>query len=147
MLTTGRLVRHGRPAQPVMINAATLRKNRAAPREARLVPERSVILGGRVSRRIDIAEGVEDGDARPYTYQHVVLDVKGSKHAAIDDGLHGRISSLKAHSEPPEEELKRGIPINVSLARPAVGAGAKVHEIIVAPQSRERLGALLQAAG
>lgn len=147
LLTTGRLVRHGRPAQPVMINAATLRKNRAAPREARLVPERSVILGGRVSRRIDIAEGVEDGDARLYTYQHVVLDVKGSKHAAIDDGLHGRISSLKSHSEPPEEELKRGIPINVSLARPAVGAGAKVHEIIVAPQSRERLGALLQAAG
>src|SRR5690606_16338933 len=31
--------------------------------------------------------------------------------------------------------------------KPAVGAGAKVHEIVVAPQSRERLGALLQAAG
>ncbi len=147
LFTTGRLVRHGRPAQPVMFNTTTLRRNRAAPKEARLVPEGSIAPGNRVSRRIDIAEGVEDGDARLYTYQHVVLDVKGSKRAVIDDALCGGISSLKSRSEPAEEALERGIPVNVSLARPAVGTEARVHEIIVAPQSRERLGALLQAAG
>ncbi len=100
-----------------------------------------------VSRRIDIAEGVEDGDARLYTYQHVVLDLKGQSRAQIDDTLRGAVSAQKSLPKRPEEELERGVPINVSLAKPASATGAKVHEIIVAPQSRERLGALLQAAG
>ena len=147
LFTTGRLVRHGRAAQPVMVNPATLNRRRAAPKEARLAPEIGIDQGSRVSRRIDIAEGVEDGDARLYTYQHVVLDLKGSSRAAIDDTLRGEISVPKSLPKRPEEELERGVPINVSLAKPAVASGAKVHEIIVAPQSRERLGALLQAAG
>lgn len=147
LFTTGRLVRHGRVAQPMMVNPATLSRHRAALKEARLVPVVHVDPAGRISRRIDIAEGVEDGDARLYTYQHVVLDLTNSGGAAMDDMLRGGISPLKSRSKQPEDALERGVPINVSLARPAVGAGAKVHEIIVAPQSRERLGALLQAAG
>ncbi|MHC5230821.1 peptidoglycan DD-metalloendopeptidase family protein [Brucella sp. LJL56] len=147
LFTTGRLVRHGHAAQPVMVDPATLVQHHAAQKEARLAPTASGDTASRISRRIDIAEGVADGDARLYTYQHVVLDVKGSSRAAIDETLRAEVSAPKSTSKQPEEELERGVPINVSLAKPAVGAGAKVHEIIVAPQSRERLGALLQAAG
>ncbi|MEJ5018847.1 M23 family metallopeptidase [Ochrobactrum vermis] len=147
LFTTGRLVRHGHAAQPVMVDPATLVLHHAAQKEARLAPAVGGDTANRISRRIDIAEGVEDGDARLYTYQHVVLDVKGSSRAAIDDTLREEVSAPKSMPRRPEEELERGVPINVSLAKPAVGTGAKVHAIIVAPQSRERLGALLQAAG
>ncbi|MBA8850143.1 murein DD-endopeptidase MepM/ murein hydrolase activator NlpD [Ochrobactrum intermedium] len=147
LFATGLLVRHGHAAQPVLVNPATLVHTHAAPKEARLTPAMSGDPASAVSRRIDIAEGVEDGDARLYTYQHVVLDLKGQSRAQIDDTLHGAVSAQKSLSKRPEEELERGVPINVSLAKPASATGAKVHEIIVAPQSRERLGALLQAAG
>lgn len=147
LFTTGRLVGHGHASQPVMVNPATLAQHHAATKEARLTPAVNGDPTSRISRRIDIAEGVEDGDARLYTYQHVVLDLKGSSRAALDDTLRGGISVPKSLPKRPEEELERGVPVNVSLAKPAVASGAKVHEIIVAPQSRERLGALLQAAG
>ncbi len=147
LFTTGRLVRHGHAAQPVLVNPTTLAQHHAALKEARLLPAVNADPASRISRRIDIAEGVEDGDARLYTYQHVVLDLKGSNRSQIDDTLRGGNSQRKSMPKRPEEELERGVPINVSLAKPAVGAGAKVHEIVVAPQSRERLGALLQAAG
>jgi murein DD-endopeptidase MepM/ murein hydrolase activator NlpD len=106
-----------------------------------------------VSRRIDIAEGVEDGDPRLYTYQHVVLDVKGhdTRRPAIDDAMDASTMAAKsvAVGEPTQSlsELERGVPVNVSLAKPAVHEKADVHEIIVAPQSRERIEALLEAAG
>ena len=147
LFATGLLVRHGHAAQPVMVNLATLVHSHAAPKEARLTPAMGRDPASAVSRRIDIAEGVEDGDARLYTYQHVVLDLKGQSRAQIDDALRGAVSAQKSLPKRPEEELERGVPINVSLAKPASATGAKVHEIIVAPQSRERLGALLQAAG
>jgi len=147
LFATGLLVRHGHAAQPVMVNPATLVHTHAAPKEARLTPAMGGDPASNVSRRIDIAEGVEDGDARLYTYQHVVLDLKGQSRAQIDDTLRGAVSTQKSLPKRPEEELERGVPINVSLAKPASATGAKVHEIIVAPQSRERLGALLQAAG
>jgi len=147
LFTTGRLVRRGHAAQPVMVNPATLVHSHAAPKEARLAPAVIGDPASSISRRIDIAEGVEDGDARLYTYQHVVLDLKEPQRAGAEDTLRGGISAQKSLSKRPEEELERGVPINVSLAKPASATGAKVHEIIVAPQSRERLGALLQAAG
>ena len=147
LFATRLLVRHGHAAQPVMVNPATLVHSHAAPKEARLTPAGGSDSASSVSRRIDIAEGVEDGDARLYTYQHVVLDLKGQNRDRIDDTLRGGISVRKSPSKRPEEALERGVPINVSLAKPATGIDARVHEIIVAPQSRERLGVLLQAAG
>ncbi|MBB5701352.1 murein DD-endopeptidase MepM/ murein hydrolase activator NlpD [Ochrobactrum daejeonense] len=147
LFTTGRLVPHGHAAQPVTVDPALLIRHHAAAREARLIPEARGGAGGGVSRRIDIAEGVDDGDARLYTYQHVVLDLKGSKPVAANDGFLDANPAPESPFGRPEKKLERGVPINVSLARPVGGKGAKVHEIVVAPQSRERLGALLQAAG
>ena len=151
ILATGGLVRHGRAAQPAFASPTSLvRRHRAAAKDARLVPAVNNDLSHRVSRRIDIEEGVEDGDARLYTYQHVVLDVKGrdARRPAIDDTMDGTTIAAKC-CEPaqPLSELERGVPVNVSLAKPAAHEKADVHEIIVAPQSRERIEALLQAAG
>src|SRR5690606_12057984 len=110
LFATGLLVRHGHAAQPVLVNPATLVHTHAAPKEARLTPAMSGDPASAVSRRIDIAEGVEDGDARLYTYQHVVLDLKGQSRAQIDDTLHGAVSAQKSLSKRPEEELERGVP-------------------------------------
>ncbi|URQ76295.1 MAG: M23 family metallopeptidase [Candidatus Ochrobactrum gambitense] len=154
VLATGGLVRHGHAAQPAFANPTSLvRQHHAAAKDARLVPAVNNDMSHRVSRRIDIAEGVEDGDPRLYTYQHVVLDVKGrdTRRPAIDDAMDATTITAKpnAAGEPTQSlsELERGIPVNVSLAKPAVHEKADVHEIIVAPQSRERIEALLQAAG
>ncbi|MBA8821140.1 murein DD-endopeptidase MepM/ murein hydrolase activator NlpD [Ochrobactrum sp. P6BSIII] len=154
VLATGGLVRHGHAAQPAFTNpTALVRQHHAAAKDARLVPAVNNDVSHRVSRRIDIAEGVEDGDPRLYTYQHVVLDVKGhdTRRPAIDDAMDASTMAAKsvAVGEPTQSlsELERGVPVNVSLAKPAVHEKADVHEIIVAPQSRERIEALLQAAG
>ncbi len=147
LFTTGRLMRHSRPAQPVMANPTRLVRTKAAAKEARLVPAGSGDQAIHVSRRIDIAEGLEDGAARLYTYQHVVLDLRGTRRDAVDNVLHEEDSSTEVQASPSKDELERGVPINVSLARPDVSNSARVHEIVVAPQSREKLGALLHAAG
>lgn len=70
-----------------MVNPASLSQHHAALKEARLAPA-AAIDPSRISRRIDIAEGAEDGDARLYTYQHVVLD--------LDDEGGNRNDSLTA---------------------------------------------------
>lgn len=151
IVATGGLVRHGHAAQPAFASpTALVRQHHAAAKDARLVPAVNNDMSHRVSRRIDIAEGVEDGDPRLYTYQHVVLDVKGrdTRRPAVDDALDETANAAKC-CEPEQSlsELERGIPVNVSLAKPAAHEKADVHEIIVAPQSRERIEALLQAAG
>lgn len=145
ILTTGRLVPHGHAAQPVMVNPANLSHHTAAPKQPRLAPQMNIATNRRISKRIDIAEGAGDGDARLYTYQHVVLDLKGGT-GSLDANVSPE-PSKPAQTALPLAPDQNGIPINVSLARPATASGHQVHEIVIAPQSREEMGALLQAAG
>ncbi len=146
-LTMDHLMGGSRVANPVLVDPATLSHSHAAPREARLVPAIDTSQASRISRRIDIAEGLDDGDARLYTYQHVVLDldkpvVRSSHIDEID-----RADTMPGGAIPGLNGLERGVPINVSLAKPASSKRDQVREIVVAPQSRERIGALLRAAG
>ncbi len=85
-LVTGGLVRHGHASQPVMIDPTTLVHSHAAMKEARLVPQNEVDENRRIAKRIDIAEGTDDGEATLFTYQHVILDLKneGSGRGLLD---------------------------------------------------------------
>ncbi len=145
-VTTGRLAPHGHAAAPVLVDPAKLMHGEpAAPKEARLVPAVDAAAARRISHRIDIAEGVEDGAARVYTYQHVVLDLKTD--AAT--GAHGRFAHWRSDPTLPVSPRTPvgGVPINVSLAKPAAGRGDRMHEIVLAPQTREKLEPMLRAAG
>lgn len=149
--TVNGLVRHGHAAAPVMVNPASLSQHHAALKEARLAPA-AAIDPSRISRRIDIAEGAEDGDARLYTYQHVVLDLDdegGNRNDSLtaDDALALGAAAGKNKPQPLNAALQNGVPVNVSLARPDTAPNHHVHEIVIAPQTREGIGVLLQAAG
>jgi len=146
MLLTGGLVRHGHASQPVMVDPATLVHSHAAMKEARLLPQTEIDDERRIAKRIDIAEGSEDGEATLFTYQHVILDLK-------NDVAHIPMTrnqpSSQAEVDPQISALanQKGVPLNVSFARPVDIARQNVHEIVLAPQSREKLSVLMQAAG
>ncbi len=146
-LTTGRLIRRGQASQPVMVNPASLVRRRAAPKQGRLAPQIDIAKNQRISRRIDIAEGAGDGDARLYTYQHVVLDLKDGTSKFVANASAELRASQPVQAVASSVSKQIGIPINVSLAKPATTTGHQVHEIVITPQSREKMSALLQAAG
>ena len=151
-LVTGGLVRHGHASQPVLVDPAMLVHSHAAMKEARLLPQNDVDKSRRIAKRIDIAEGTDDGEATLFTYQHVILDLaneRGSQalighdpstdqHRGGKDSNHDTEISALAN--------QKGVPLNVSFARPASTAHQTVHEIVLAPQSREKVGVLMQAA-
>lgn len=151
-MVTGGLVRHVHASQPVLVDPTTLVHGHAAMKEARLLPQNDVDEGRRIAKRIDIAEGDDDGEATLFTYQHVILDLENerSSQGAINHNLalapqrggnasdHGmEISSLAN---------QKGVPLNVSFSKPMTSVQSSVHEIVLAPQSREKLGILMEAA-
>ena len=151
-LITAGLVRHGHASQPVMVDPGSLVHSHAAMKEARLVPQNGVDENQRIAKRIDIAEGTDDGEATLFTYQHVILDLKngpsvqGQRNPA---STHIKESNIEV-SDPADRisalANQNGVPLNVSFAKPAGTSHPKVHEIALAPQSREKLGVLMQAA-
>lgn len=152
LITVG-LVRHGHASQPVLIDPATLVHSHAAMKEARLVPENEAEENRRIARRIDIAEGTDDGEATLFTYQHVILDLKNEGgahrvfgHASTKVQDRGNDTSDRT-DEISALASQNGVPLNVSFAKPADGPHQKVHQIVIAPQSREKVGVLMQAAG
>ena len=151
-LVTGGLVRHGHASQPVMIDPTTLVHSHAAMKEARLVPQNEVDENRRIAKRIDIAEGTDDGEATLFTYQHVILDLKneGSGQGLLDlASVRGKRRGEKTSDQPDEISAlanQKGVPLNVSFAKPADTPHKKAHEIVLAPQSREKVGVLMQAA-
>lgn len=151
-LLTGGLVRHGHASQPVMVDPATLVHTQAAQKEARLLPQNDVDENRRIAKRIDIAEGTDDGEATLFTYQHVILDLTNEKNA---QGLigHGPSQAQRRGGNASNHDTEisalanqKGVPLNVSFAKPAGITHQAVHEIVLAPQSRERVGVLMQAA-
>jgi len=151
-LITAGLVRHGHASQPVMVDPASLVHSHAAKKEARLVPQNEVDENQRIAKRIDIAEGTDDGEATLFTYQHVILDLKNGQDG---QGLRNLASTQakenSSEAADPADKIsalanQKGVPLNVSFAKPADIPHPKVHEIILAPQSREKVGVLMQAA-
>lgn len=151
-LITAGLVRHGHASQPVMVDPASLVHTHAAMKEARLVPQNDVDQNHRIAKRIDIAEGTDDGEATLFTYQHVILDLKNDRGG---QGLRNLTSPhVKENSSEAADAAdkistvanQKGVPLNVSFAKSADTPHPKVHEIILAPQSREKVGVLMQAA-
>ncbi|MFD1197562.1 M23 family metallopeptidase [Brucella gallinifaecis] len=151
-LMTAGLVRHGHASQPEMINPATLVHSHAAMKEARLVPLADLDENRRVARRIDIAEGTDEGEAALFTYQHVILDLKKDKrgHGAFNPAQQHAKSASPNIADGPDDisalANQKGVPLNVSFAKPADVPHQKMHEIVLAPQSREKLSVLMQAA-
>lgn len=145
LLTSG-LVRHGHASQPVMVDPATLVHSHAALKEARLIPHHDIKDGRRIAKRIDIAEGSNDGEATLFTYQHVILDLEND---VAKTPLMRNHTKSQAEADPQILALtnQKGVPLNVSFARPVDTVRHNVHEIVLAPQSREKLDVLLQAAG
>lgn len=145
LLTSG-LVRHGHASQPVMVDPATLVHSHAAMKEARLLPHNAIEDDRRIAKRIDIAEGSHDGAATLFTYQHVILDLQNDAAKAPLTRNH-----IKSQAEADPQILalanQKGVPLNVSFARPVDMARQNVHEIVLAPQSQEKLSVLMQAAG
>ena len=145
MLLTGGLVRHGHASQPEMVDPKTLVHSHAAMKEARLLPQNEIQDDRRIAKRIDIAEGSDDGEATLFTYQHVILDLKNE---AGKSPLTRNQIAAQAEVDPQISALanQKGVPLNVSFARPVDMARQNVHEIVLAPQSREKLSVLMQAA-
>lgn len=149
-LLTEALVRHGHAAQPVLVDPATLVHNHAALKEARLLSHNETQKNKRIAKRIDIAEGSDGGDATLFTYQHVIVDLKND--APHRSGRHNPVhdkASSQADSDPQISALanQNGVPLNVSFARPAAMSRQNVHEIVLAPQAREKLNVLMHATG
>lgn len=151
-LVTGGLVRHVHASQPVLVDPATLVHSHAAMKEARLLPSSDADENRRIAKRIDIAEGNEDGEATLFTYQHVILDLENerSSQGLIDhspslsvrpgDNTTDQVTEISAIAN------QKGVPLNVSFAKPAGAVHQTAHEIVLAPQSREKVGVLMQAA-
>ncbi|MFK4818967.1 M23 family metallopeptidase [Ochrobactrum quorumnocens] len=152
VLLTGGLVRHGHASQPVMVDPTTLVHSRAAMKEARLLPQNNLDENRRIAKRIDIAEGTDDGEATLFTYQHVILDLENERspqglisHSPLKVERRGGSASIH-DTEISALANQKGVPLNVSFAKPAGIAHQAAHEIVLAPQSREKVGVLMQAA-
>ena len=151
-LITAGLVRHGHASQPIMVDSASLVHSHAAKKEARLVPQNEVDENQRIAKRIDIAEGTDDGEATLFTYQHVILDLKNDQDGqGLRNVASTQVKENSNEAADPADRIsalanQKGVPLNVSFAKPADIPHPKVHEIILAPQSREKVGVLMQAA-
>lgn len=151
--------------QARVVNPTTLLPHKSAAfKEARLLPDQVQ----RIAKRLEIAETNDDGDAKLYTYQHVIVDLNDTasqKHAISlrsGDGEPGRAHpSKKAFdlimngngtegmetADVPPHAKQRGVAMNVSLA-PMPAAGSKeVREIVIAPKEHQKLGDMLSAVG
>ncbi|OYR08897.1 M23 family metallopeptidase [Brucella grignonensis] len=152
VLVTGGLVRHGHAAQPVLVDPIKLVHSHAAMKEARLLPQNDVDENRRIAKRIDIAEGTDDGEATLFTYQHVILDLANERNSQAlishdpSPDRHQGGNGFNHDTEISELANQKGVPLNVSFARPASTTHQTVHEIVLAPQSREKVGVLMQAA-
>jgi len=78
------------------------------------------------------------------------LKNEGSGRGLLDlASVRGKRRGEKTSDQPDEISAlanQKGVPLNVSFAKPADTPHKKAHEIVLAPQSREKVGVLMQAA-